>query len=108
MVEKKVDFCKGKEASNESKPASPSPSTCVVLALWALFVVNRALHPLIIDLSKDESGKLPYDKLSPIVAKCFLSVLICNVCALFSKNGWREGLRQCYDPCSIRVFAAIG
>jgi len=85
-----------------------APTAGVMLGLWTLFVLNRAMHPMIIDISKGPDGKLPYSKLSPVIAKCFASVIVCNVCALFSASGWREGLRQCYNPSSFRVFGAIG
>eukprot|EP00416_Gambierdiscus_australes_P021216 CAMPEP_0171064242 /NCGR_PEP_ID=MMETSP0766_2-20121228/6160_1 /TAXON_ID=439317 /ORGANISM="Gambierdiscus australes, Strain CAWD 149" /LENGTH=402 /DNA_ID=CAMNT_0011520249 /DNA_START=150 /DNA_END=1356 /DNA_ORIENTATION=+ len=93
-----------------AKAAENASSLLVVLGLWVLFVLNRALHPLIIDLSKGADGKMHYSKLSPVIAKCFLSVLVCNVISLFDRRGWREGLRQCYGVggSSMRVFGSIG
>merc|ERR550532_244244 len=88
--------------------AQPSHSAAAVLGLWALFVLSRAMHPIIIDLSKGPDGRLPYNKLSPVIAKCFLSVLVCNACALLSHNGWRAGLGRCYGLDSFRVFGTIG
>jgi len=96
----------GKVVKND-KP-SGKPAAAVLLGMWALFVINRAMHPLLIDLSKGADGKLPYQQLSPVIAKCFLSVLICNVISLFDKDGWRAGLRKCYAPESLRVFSVIG
>jgi len=88
--------------------ARTSPPVLALFGLWALFVLNRALHPLVIDLSKGQDGKMHYNKLTPVIAKSFISVLACNIVALFDKNGWRAGLRQCYGGASLRVFGSIG
>mmetsp|Transcript_73021 Transcript_73021/g.201505 ORF Transcript_73021/g.201505 Transcript_73021/m.201505 type:complete len:409 (+) Transcript_73021:130-1356(+) len=92
----------------QKQAARNAPSLLAVLGLWMLFVLNRALHPLVIDLSKGPDGAMHYSKLSPVIAKSFISVLACNIFALFDKNGWKVGLSQCYNGASMRVFGAIG
>jgi len=93
----------GNKASVAGKPA-----LLAVLGLWGLFVLNRALHPMLIDLSKGADGTMHYSKLSPVIAKSFVSVLACNFCALFDKDGWKAGLAKCYGGASMRVFGVIG
>jgi len=90
------------------RPRNACYATVAVAGLWVLFVLNRALHPLLIDLSKGPDGALPYRKLSPVIAKSFVSVLACNFCALFDRDGWRAGLAKCYDSRYLRLFGAIG
>jgi len=83
------------------------PSTLLILLLWVLFVINRALHPLLIDLSKVGSA-YPYKKLSPVIGKCVLTVFVCNLLALRDVQGWKNGLRKCYAPDSMIVFGSLG
>lgn len=90
------------------RKAAATPSVVTILGLWLLFVLNRALHPLVIDLSKGEDGVMQYQKLSPVIAKSFLSVLLCNAFALFDADGWWAGLMKCYSGPSLRVFSMIG
>lgn len=90
------------------KKEAQAPSVLALLGFWILFVVNRAMHPLVIDLSKGPDGIMHYQKLTPVIAKCFVSVLACNVFAVFDRDGWKAGLGKCYRADSLRVFGAIG
>lgn len=94
------------QRENACKAAVP-PSTLLILWLWVLFVINRASHPLLIDLSKVGSA-YPYKKLSPVIGKCVLTVLVCNLLALRDVQGWKNGLRKCYAPDSMIVFGSLG
>ncbi|CAE8583367.1 unnamed protein product [Polarella glacialis] len=57
---------------------------------------------------KEGAKELPYRKLSPVIAKSFFCILVCNLIALCDKDGWKAGLKKCYTGPSMRVFSCIG
>lgn len=98
------------EGSGEpsSQHRGTSRSRKKVLAIWVLFIASRAVHPMLIDLSKGPDGLLPYSKLSPVIVKAFLIVVVCHLAALRDNDGWQAGLRKCYDPKSLSILAPLG
>lgn len=52
--------------------------------------------------------ELRYKKLSPVLMKLFLCFSLCNIMALFDKDGWKAGLLKCHTGPSVRLFAFIG
>jgi len=75
------------------------------LALFMFFIGTRALHPMLIDLSKTD-GKILYAKNTPIVMNKILTVVLMNVCALV--GGGLDGVRLCWQPRCMAVFGLIG
>jgi len=75
------------------------------LGLFAFFVATRALHPLLIDASK-EGGKILYAKNSPIFLNKFLTIVLMNLVA-FCGNGL-AGVRECWQPKCLAIFGMIG
>jgi len=55
-----------------------------------------------------EKKKLRYQKLTPVLLKEILCLLLCNTMALLDADGWKAGLRRCYTGPSVIVFACIG
>jgi hypothetical protein len=59
--------------------------------------------------SKDDVVReLHYKKITPVLTKLFLCLLICDFIALFDKDGWRAGLAKCHTGPSVKLFAFIG
>lgn len=75
------------------------------LALFAFFIVTRAVHPLLLEASK-EDGKMLYAKNTVVVAAKVLIVVLMNTVA-FAQGGW-NGLRLCWQPRCLCVFGIIG
>jgi len=88
--------------------AKAGPSTGLIMMLWGVFIMNRAFHPLLIDLSKDEEGKIPYQKISPVIVKSFLCVLVCNFLMLFDKDGPMAGIKKCWGGKALKEFSGLG
>eukprot|EP00931_Biecheleriopsis_adriatica_P070169 TRINITY_DN43960_c0_g1_i1.p1 TRINITY_DN43960_c0_g1~~TRINITY_DN43960_c0_g1_i1.p1 ORF type:complete len:407 (-),score=50.83 TRINITY_DN43960_c0_g1_i1:102-1322(-) len=105
----------GEDELHLSPPSSPrtpreeiaASSTLAILLLWTIFVANRAVHPLLIDLSKVGTA-FPYKRLSPVIGKCILTVALCNLMACFDKGGWKAGVKKCIAPDSLQVFGTLG
>lgn len=85
-----------------------SRSSKKVFFIWVLFIASRAVHPMLIDLSKGPDGQLPYSKLSPVIVKAFLIVAACHAAALRDKDGWQAGLRNCYNQKSLLILGPLG
>jgi len=68
------------------------------------FVLVRSVHPIVIDISKTD-GRLAYAKASPCVVNSAVDVFVGNAIALLL--GGTQGLRQCWEPTSLKVFSAI-
>lgn len=98
----------GGQPLKKAAEAAVGPGLREILGLWAFFVLNRAAHPLVIDLSKDGDGKLPYSKLTPVIAKSFLTVAACNLLASCDRDGWRVGIGKCWSGASLSVFSKLG
>lgn len=75
------------------------------LLLFAFFIVTRAIHPLLLEASK-EGGKMLYAKNTVIVVAKISIVALMNIVA-FAQGGW-AGLRQCWQPRCLCVFGIIG
>lgn len=71
---------------------------------FACFVAVRSFHPIIIDISKTD-GKLAYGKATPCVVNSAVDIVIGNLLALLI--GGMKGLKQCWEPGSLKVFGAI-
>jgi len=84
---------------------SPRRAAALKLALFAFFVVTRALHPLLIDASKVD-GKILYAKNTPVVMNKCMTVLLMNTLAFC--YGGLDGLRLCWQPRCLAVFGLIG
>jgi ubiquitin len=72
--------------------------------IFIVFVLSRALHPMIIDASK-VGGKVLYSKNAPAVLSQLGSVIFVNLVALY-ENGW-QGVKECWQPKSM-IFVVIG
>lgn len=91
--------------SRETQKKAPRRATRMKLALFVFFVATRALHPMLIDLSKHD-GKILYAKNTPIVMNKVLTVLLMNVVAFL--GGGLEQVRLCWQPRCLVVFGLIG
>jgi len=74
-------------------------------ALFLFFIATRAVHPMLIDMSK-VNGKMLYAKNAPVVMNKLLTVLLMNVVAFL--GGGTQGLCQCWQPRCLAVFGLIG
>jgi len=84
---------------------SPQRAAMMKFVLFVFFVTTRAVHPMLIDLSKHD-GKILYAKNTPVVVNKLLQVVLMNaVC--FSGMGWK-GVKQCWQPRCLMVFGLIG
>lgn len=95
-------------SSAQSPPETRAAKTRNVAAVFGaffVFVMVRSFHPIIIDRSKDENGKLPYGKATPCVINSAVDVIIGNLCAFLYEG--MPGLQQCWNPESLKVFSAI-
>jgi hypothetical protein len=84
---------------------SPQRAKILKLCLFAFFVVTRALHPMLIDLSKHD-GKILYAKNTPVVMNKIMTIILMNSLAFLF--GGVAGLRQCWQPRCMAVFGLIG
>jgi len=75
------------------------------LGLFTFFIATRAIHPLVIESSK-EGGSMLYAKNSVVVASNFGRLVLMNLVA-FSQGGW-QGVQLCWQPRYLYVFGIIG
>ena len=76
------------------------------MAIFAIFVLSRALHPMVIDYSKVD-GKMLYSKNSPAIMSQVFSMLFVNMVA-WAEEGM-AGVRACWEiPKGASVFITIG
>lgn len=71
---------------------------------FACFVAMRSIHPIAIDLSKTD-GQLLYGKATPVVVNSAVDIVLGNTIGLAA--GGVAGLRQCWDPRSMKVFSVV-
>eukprot|EP00933_Yihiella_yeosuensis_P063607 TRINITY_DN667_c1_g1_i1.p1 TRINITY_DN667_c1_g1~~TRINITY_DN667_c1_g1_i1.p1 ORF type:complete len:357 (-),score=47.66 TRINITY_DN667_c1_g1_i1:474-1517(-) len=71
---------------------------------FVVFIAVRSFHPIIIDISKTD-GKLPYGKATPCVVNSAVDIVIGNLVAFMV--GGLPGLKQCWEPTSLKVFSSI-
>lgn len=76
------------------------------MAIFVVFILSRALHPMVIDYSKVD-GQLLYSKNSPAIMSQILSMLFVNFLA-FQEEGMK-GVKACWAiPEGASVFIVIG
>jgi len=73
--------------------------------IFVVFVLSRALHPMIIDFSKVD-GKVQYSKNAPAMFSQLLSMCFVNTVA-FAENGF-SGVMECWRPKGLMTFGVIG
>lgn len=73
--------------------------------IFVVFVLSRALHPMIIDFSKVD-GKVQYSKNAPAMFSQLLSMVFVNMVA-FAENGF-NGVAECWRPKGLMTFGVIG
>eukprot|EP00930_Biecheleria_cincta_P010434 TRINITY_DN11255_c0_g1_i2.p1 TRINITY_DN11255_c0_g1~~TRINITY_DN11255_c0_g1_i2.p1 ORF type:complete len:562 (-),score=80.91 TRINITY_DN11255_c0_g1_i2:243-1928(-) len=56
----------------------------------------------------EEIRELHYLKITPVIMKLVLSLAVCDLIALFHKDGWRAGLRECHTGPSVPIFFFLG
>lgn len=88
-------------------PARAGGRTAKILkfTLLAVFVATRALHPMLIDWSK-EGGKIRYGKTTPVVMNKIITVSLMNAVAF--AYGGTKGVAECWQPKYLFVFGMIG
>ena len=76
------------------------------MAIFVIFVLSRALHPMVIDYSKVD-GKMLYSKNSPAIMSQLLSMVFVN-CLAFQEEGVK-GVKACWEiPKGASIFVVIG
>lgn len=73
--------------------------------IFLVFILSRAIHPMIIDLSK-ENGKVLYSKNSPAIMSQLMSMLFVNVVAFFEEG--MGGVKACWQFTGMTTFGVIG
>jgi len=73
--------------------------------IFLVFVLSRAIHPMIIDFSKVD-GKVLYSKNAPAMVSQFGSMLFVNMLA-FYEDGFK-GVKECWQMKGIATFGIIG
>mmetsp|Transcript_49350 Transcript_49350/g.158839 ORF Transcript_49350/g.158839 Transcript_49350/m.158839 type:complete len:376 (+) Transcript_49350:49-1176(+) len=84
---------------------NPRKAAAVKGLLFFFFIASRALHPMLIDMSK-VNGKMLYAKNSPVVMKAVVTVVLMNTVSFL--GGGTRGVRQCWQPRCLAVFGLIG
>mmetsp|Transcript_39075 Transcript_39075/g.72798 ORF Transcript_39075/g.72798 Transcript_39075/m.72798 type:complete len:358 (+) Transcript_39075:77-1150(+) len=76
------------------------------MIIFIVFVLSRAIHPMVIDYSKVE-GKMLYSKNSPAIMSQLLSTVFVNLVA-WQEEGMK-GVKACWEiPKGASVFIIIG
>jgi len=75
------------------------------MGIFIIFVLSRALHPMVIDYSKVD-GKMLYSKNSPAIMSQLLSMLYVNFVA-YRENGMK-GVKECWQFSNATIFFIIG
>ena len=76
------------------------------MTIFVVFILSRALHPMVIDYSKVD-GQLLYSKNSPAIMSQILSVIFVNFLA-WQEEGMK-GVKACWAiPDGASVFIVIG
>jgi len=92
-----------RQGSSSAQPDAARKQRDTIIAFVA-FVCVRSFHPIVIDISKTD-GRLLYGKSTPLVMNSFCDIVIGNSLAFLI--GGMEGLKQCWEPGSLKVFGAI-
>uniref|UniRef100_A0A7S4VRH3 Sugar phosphate transporter domain-containing protein n=1 Tax=Alexandrium monilatum TaxID=311494 RepID=A0A7S4VRH3_9DINO len=91
--------------TRQPKPAAPKETRLAVTAgAFLCFVLVRSVHPIVIDISKTD-GSLPYGKATPCVINSAVDVVLGNLMAFMFRG--TAGLKQCWDPATLKVFSVI-
>jgi len=93
------------------KATSSGPSANTQVALFAIFVLTRAIHPTIIDASKsvDEfTGKksFAYGEMTVVFAETVVSLVAAQLMAL--GLGGKQAWKDIWRPAPMMVFSCIG
>jgi len=56
----------------------------------------------------EEVRELHYLKITPVLMKLVICLVICDIIALFHKDGWKAGLRECHTGPSVPIFGFLG
>ena len=76
------------------------------MGIFVIFVLSRALHPMVIDYSKVD-GKMLYSKNSPAIMSQVFSMLFVNFLA-WQEEGMK-GVKACWEiPKGASIFIVIG
>ena len=76
------------------------------MTIFVVFILSRALHPMVIDYSKVD-GQLLYSKNSPAIMSQILSVIFVNFLAWHEEG--MKGVKACWAiPDGASVFIVIG
>eukprot|EP00438_Fugacium_kawagutii_P012165 Skav200051 [mRNA] locus=scaffold337:753907:770514:+ [translate_table: standard] len=76
------------------------------MGIFIIFVLSRALHPMVIDYSKVD-GKMLYSKNSPAIMSQLLSMVFVNFLAW--KDEGMKGVKACWAiPQGASIFIVIG
>ena len=76
------------------------------MGIFIVFVLSRALHPMVIDYSKVD-GKMLYSKNSPAIMSQLLSMVFVNFLA-WQEEGMK-GVKACWAiPKGASIFIVIG
>jgi len=99
----------GKEFQGLKKDEGPSTATKV--GLFCFFVLTRALHPTIIDMSKSvdpDTGKkgFAYGAMTVVVGECVFTVIAGQIMALCI--GGMAEWKSIWAPAPMKVFSLIG
>lgn len=73
--------------------------------IFVVFVLSRAIHPMIIDVSK-VGGKVLYSKNAPAMVSQLGSLLFVNMVALYD-DGF-QGVKECWQMKGMGTFGLIG
>mmetsp|Transcript_95722 Transcript_95722/g.241235 ORF Transcript_95722/g.241235 Transcript_95722/m.241235 type:complete len:505 (+) Transcript_95722:66-1580(+) len=91
--------------SRATRAQAPQRAAILKLGLFVFFILTRAFHPMLIDLSKHD-GKILYAKNTPVVMNKIFTIVLMNSLALL--GGGLDGLRLCWQPRCMAVFGLIG
>eukprot|EP00929_Paragymnodinium_shiwhaense_P003096 TRINITY_DN1034_c0_g3_i1.p1 TRINITY_DN1034_c0_g3~~TRINITY_DN1034_c0_g3_i1.p1 ORF type:complete len:328 (+),score=106.09 TRINITY_DN1034_c0_g3_i1:94-1077(+) len=73
--------------------------------IFVVFVLSRALHPMVIDMSKVD-GKVQYSKNAPAMLSQMGSMLFVNSMAFYEKG--MTGVKECWQMNGAATFGVIG
>jgi len=73
--------------------------------IFIVFVLSRAIHPMVIDLSKVD-GKVMYSKNAPAMLSQMGSMMFVNLVA-FYEDGFK-GVKECWQVKGFATFGLIG
>mmetsp|Transcript_15710 Transcript_15710/g.31835 ORF Transcript_15710/g.31835 Transcript_15710/m.31835 type:complete len:344 (-) Transcript_15710:221-1252(-) len=91
-------------------PASAGPSAAVKIGLFTFFVFTRAIHPTIIDASKEvdpDTGKksFPYGEMTVVLMETVVTIVVAQLMAI---AGGMDEWKSIWKPAPMKVFSFIG